>query len=103
MQRSSAKSSAAIERSKLVWIAVLYAVSIAIILFGAAFCVYSVISGMRFAVLQSTVPGYVFGAVVLFLGVRYLFSVARLKKRVYQESSHFSWSNFCPSRDGKAS
>jgi len=101
MRRPSEKPS--VERSKVVWIAVLYAVSIAIILFGAAFCVYSAVSGMRFAILQNTVPGYVFGAVVLFLGVRYLFSVVRLRRRVYEQAAHFSWSNFCPSRDGKAS
>lgn len=101
MRRPSEKQP--VERSKVVWIAVLYAVSIAIILFGAAFCVCSVVSGIRFTVLQSSVPGYVFGAVVLFLGIRYLFSVVRLRRRVYEQAAHFSWSNFCPSRDGKAS
>lgn len=101
MRRPSEKP--VVERAKVVWIAVLYAVSVAIILFGAAFCVYSAVNGTRFAVLRSSVPGYVFGAVLLFLGVRYLFSVVRLKRRVYEQAAHFSWSNFRPSRGGKES
>ena len=35
-----------------------------------------------------------FGAVVAFLGIRYLLSVRKLKGDVYKTTSQFSWSNF---------
>ena len=83
-----------VNKSKAVSIMVLRLFAIAIILAGASFSVYSVINGIRFMVLNNSVPGVVFGLIVLFLGIRYLLSVQKLKAEVYKSTSSFSWSNF---------
>jgi hypothetical protein len=72
----------------------LYTLSILIILAGAALCVTSLVSGVKYTVLTSQVPGAAFGLVILFLGLRYFLSVRKLKAEVYKPSSVFSWSNF---------
>jgi hypothetical protein len=61
---------------------------------GIAFSVYSQISGIRIAVMQSSIPGAVFGMVIAFLGVRYFLAVGRLRKEVFRATSRFSWHNF---------
>ncbi len=99
MRAKSEKTPAATGRAIL--IALLYALSVAIILLGAWFCVTSMVSGVRLAVLASSIPGAVFGLVILFLGVRYFLSLSRLRKEVFA-SSGFSWSNFGTHRKSKA-
>ncbi|MCE5188660.1 MAG: hypothetical protein LLF75_05710 [Eubacteriales bacterium] len=96
MEKQSAK------QEKRVLIALLYVIAIVIILLGASFCVYSVINNVQLAILSSSVPGFVFGLVVLFLGVRYVFSLQKLKAEVYSTSSGFAWSNFRKTKKSKA-
>lgn len=80
-------------KGKLVLLALLYALSFAIIMIGAGFAVYSALHGVKFAVMSTNIPGAVFGLVVLFLGIRYYFSLSKLKEEVFK-STGFSWNNF---------
>lgn len=84
-------------RGKLIILALLYALSFAIIMIGAGFAVYSALHGVKFAVMSANIPGAVFGMVILFLGIRYFFSLSKLKDEVFK-STGFSWENF---RKGK--
>lgn len=81
-------------KEKRILIGVLYAVAFAIAAMGIAFTAYSLLNQVELTVLQQKVPGAAFGAVVAFLGIRYLLSVRKLKGDVYKTTSQFSWSNF---------
>jgi len=83
-----------VDSTKIASITMLFITAIAIILLGAAFSVYSIVNNISFTVMSSQIHGMVFGAVIVFLGVRYLLSVQRLKAEVYKGTSRFSWSNF---------
>ena len=83
-----------IDSTKVASIAILFVTALSIILLGAAFSVYSVVSNINFTVMNSQIHGAVFGVVIAFLGMRYLLSVQRLKDEVYKGTSRFSWSNF---------
>jgi len=85
---------APVDSTKIASITILFITSIAIILSGAAFSVYSIINNVTFYVLSSQIHGIVFGTVIVFLGIRYFLSVQRLKTEVYKGTSRFSWSNF---------
>ncbi len=80
-------------RGKAAIIVILYVLSVLIMLLGAGFCAYSAINGVQMQVMTSTIPGFVFGMVILFLGIRYFMSLSRLRGEVMQ-SAGFSWSNF---------
>lgn len=83
-----------VDRSKTIPISALFITAILIILVGVVVIVFSVVNNISFSVLNSQVHGSVWGVVMMFLGVRYLFSVQRLKADVYQSTSQFSWNNF---------
>lgn len=83
-----------VRSGKITAIFALYAVAILITLAGVAFCAYSLIFDVQLPVLQTQVPGAVFGAVIAFLGVRYVLAVGKLKAEVYKPTSRFSWRNF---------
>ncbi len=89
----------AVGREKMISIVTLYIVSILIILAGTFFSVFSFLNNISIPVLSSQIPGVVFGIVVLFLGVRYLFSVNKLKAEVFKSTSIFSWRNFKKEKD----
>ena len=88
-------------KGRVALILILYVMSILIILLGAGFSVYSVINNVQLRVMSSTMPGMVFGMVILFLGIRYTMSLSKLKDEVYK-STGFSWSNFRKARHSKA-
>ena len=83
----------AMAKGKVVMIVILYVMSVLIMLLGAGFCAYSAINGVHMQVMSSTIPGFIFGMVILFLGVRYFMSLSKLRDEV-MKSSGFSWSNF---------
>jgi len=83
----------AMAKGKVVMIVILYVMSVLIMLLGAGFCAYSAINGVQMQVMSSTIPGFIFGMVILFLGVRYFMSLSKLRDEV-MKSSGFSWSNF---------
>lgn len=82
------------DMSKIVTVNILFFLSIAITLSGVFFGVYSFIHNITFRVINTNVPGVIFGAVVLYLGIRYFMNVLKLRKEVYGTDAGFSWSNF---------
>ena len=94
MMKKSAGGVLTIERKKVISIVLLFLASIIIILTGAAFSIISIVQNVHFSVFGSQIHGSVFGLVVIFLGVRYYFSVRKLKTEVYKPTSKFSWGNF---------
>ena len=84
----------AVGKEKMLSIVTLYVVSILIILAGTLFSVLSLVNNISIPVLSSQIPGVVFGIVVIFLGLRYLLSVNKLKAEVFKPTATFSWHNF---------
>jgi len=80
-------------KGKVAMIVILYVMSVLIMLLGAGFSAYSAINGVQMQVMTSTIPGFIFGMVILFLGVRYFMSLSKLRDEV-MKSSGFSWGNF---------
>ena len=89
-----AKYSYRINKSKVIIVNVLYAITMIIIFLGIFFSIFSFVNHINFKVLNSSIPGAVFGVLVLYLGIRYYFSVDKLKGELIKPSSKFSWSNF---------
>ena len=89
----SATATPSATKGRVAMIIVLYAISVIIMLLGAGFSVYSAIHNVQLQVMTSTFPGFVFGMVILFLGIRYFMSMSKLRDEV-MKSSGFSWSNF---------
>ncbi len=88
------KNSYPVDTKKKVLVSVLSVVALAICASGVFFSVYSLIYNISFQVLNTQVPGVIFGAAVLYLGIRYFLSLMNLRKEVYKPTSRFSWSNF---------
>ena len=91
-----------VDRSKTMPIATLFVTALLIIIAGVALGVTSIVGDISFPVMNIQVHGAVWGVVIMFLGVRYLLSVQRLKAEVYQSISRFSWSNFKTEKVQKA-
>ncbi|MBL4931881.1 hypothetical protein [Clostridium paridis] len=80
--------------SKKIIISFLY-LSVMIILFlGIFFSLFSVVNGISLTVLKVQIPGVIFGVLVLYLGLKYYFSVIKLQEELYKSTSKFSWDNF---------
>ena len=88
-----------VDGSKVFSIWALYLVAGLVVLSGACFSVISIMNDVRLTVLTSQIPGYIFGIVVIFLGLRSLIAVGKLKNEVYKPVSRFSWSNFKQSKN----
>lgn len=69
-------------------------IAMMIMISGAFFSVYSFLTHVSFKVMGSDFPGFIFGLVAVFLGVRYTMSLNRLKKKIDDSNAKFSWSNF---------
>ena len=83
-----------VDRNKLVIIAVLFFIAAAITLSGGYFIVYSLLNHISIQVLNTNVPGVVFGIIVAYLGFRYLLSVFKLKAQLFTSDTQFPWQNF---------
>lgn len=83
-----------VDNSKKVVMAILFVVDCAITISGAFFTVYSFMNNISFKVINTQVPGVLFGLVVLYFGIRYFFLLMKLKNEVYKPVNRFSWSNF---------
>jgi len=70
----------------------LFIISSLLILLGVGFGVWAVINNVNFTVMTAQIPGVIFAAVVVFLGVRYFISTLKLMKNI--EGRQFSWKNF---------
>jgi hypothetical protein len=88
------RTTANVPKNKVIVIWLLFATAAIITLLGLGFSIYSLLNNVEFAVLQATIPGAVFGAVIAFLGIRYLLSVRKLRTQVYGTQSQFSFNNF---------
>jgi hypothetical protein len=84
----------AILKQKTVSIIILFSTALVIIFLGVFFSAFSFINHISFRVLNSQIPGVIFGLLVLYLGLRYYLSVNRLKEEVYKNTTEFSWRNF---------
>lgn len=83
-----------LERQKKAIIFFLYLGTIIIMFLGAFFSAFCVLNDIKITVLRASVPGFVFGLLVLYLGLRYFFMVSEFKTDFFQSSANFSWSNF---------
>ena len=83
-----------VAKNKRLSILALTVFSVVIIFTGSLFCIYSMVYGIRFTVLNNPVHGVVFGLLVIYLGFRYFFAVRKLKVEVYKPTSNFSFRNF---------
>jgi hypothetical protein len=96
------KSNQKVEGSKIASIIVLSALTILIVLMGIVFSVYSIVYNVSFHVLNADIPGYIWGAIIAFLGIRNFLAVRKLKDRVYASDAKFSWDNFKSDKHGKS-
>lgn len=85
---------------KVLAIGALGAVAAAIAALGLLYGIYGLLSGIAFPMLGTTVPGWLFGAIALFLGIRYLASVRRLWTAVRAPTARFELRNFRSSKEG---
>lgn len=83
-----------IDVRKKIIINLLYLGAMLIIFLGAFFSAYSVLNNIQLQVLNASVPGIVFGLLVVYLGIRYFFMVTKFKVNLFEASAKFSWSNF---------
>ena len=83
-----------INKHKVIIVNFLYATTMIIIFLGIFFSIFSLVNHISFKVLNSSIPGVIFGFLVLYIGIRYYLSVDKLKGELFNASSKFSWSNF---------
>lgn len=83
-----------IDKRKIIIVNFLYATTMIIIFLGMFFSIFSLVNHINFKILNSSVPGTIFGFLVLYLGIRYYFSVTKLKEELIKTSSKFAWKNF---------
>jgi len=83
-----------INKHKVIIINLLYIATLIIIFLGIFFSLFSLVNHINFKVLNSSIPGVVFGFLVVYLGIRYYLSVTKLKEELLKTSSNFSWRNF---------
>jgi hypothetical protein len=79
---------------KKVIIYFLYLGALIIIFLGAFWGTFSAVNDINLKVLNSSVPGLVFGLVIVYLGLRYFFMVSKFKPDFLKSTDKFSWSNF---------
>ncbi len=83
-----------VNTGKRVAIGLLFITSASIALIGLLFCIYSVLNNVQLMVINTSIPGAAFGAIIAFLGVRYFLAVRKLRSSVYRVGTQFSWNNF---------
>lgn len=61
---------------------------------GIIYFFYSINEGIYYMVLNAKIPGAVFAAAAIFLGVRYFRAILRMRNKMIKENLKFSWNNF---------
>jgi hypothetical protein len=79
---------------KKISIAFLVILDVLILVSGIAFSIYSIKYQIYFKVFNTQIPGVIFAFVVIFLGVRYMKAVVRIKNSISNDNIKFSWNNF---------
>jgi hypothetical protein len=69
-------------------------IDILILSSGIIFLVYSIKSNVMFKVFNTEIPGIIFAFVVIFLGVRYMKAIFKIKSTISSEDVKFSLKNF---------
>ena len=82
------------DSKKTIIVYFLYMGTMIIMFLGIFFGAFSVINDISIPILNTTVPGIVFGMLVTYLGVRYYLMVSNFKTEFYKSNDKFSWSNF---------
>lgn len=72
----------------------LFFIAVMIIISGIFFSIYAYVNQASFRIMGSDFPGFIFGLIAVFLGVRYSISLFRLKKKIESTDAKFSWNNF---------
>lgn len=78
--------------------AVLMTIDTTLVASGIGFAVYSIITGSSFTIMGNSIPGFIFAAVAVFLGIRYMKALFRLNRAIAGSGMKFSWNNFKLSR-----
>jgi hypothetical protein len=92
MQKQKAKQVE--EKHKRLIINGLYTGVLIILFLGLFFCAYITINQISLRVLSTRVPGFVFGLLVVYLGIRFYFQVTDFKTELMKNHYIFSWDNF---------
>ena len=72
----------------------LFTLDILILISGITLTIYNYINNVSYLILRTTVPGFLLGAVVVFIGIRYFKSILRVRNNVYKDNLSFDWGNF---------
>lgn len=90
-------------RQKKVIVNSLYLGAMFIMFLGFFFSAFSVLNDIRLQVLNVSIPGFIFGMLVVYLGIRYYFMISDFKIEFYKSTEKFSWSNFKKVKSKKGS
>lgn len=82
------------QTSKKTVVFLLYCFAGAITIMGFSYTIYSLWNSVTLSVVNSAVPGAVFGIIIAFLGIRYLFAVYKLSLQLNRPDAVFSWMNY---------
>lgn len=80
--------------NKKLSIMILEIINSCIILSGITFGIYSFYSKIIFKILNTNVPGYILGLLVIYFGIRNFMSLKKLNKDISGDNIKFSWDNF---------
>lgn len=81
-------------QGKRIVIVLLMFIASLILASGIGLSIYSILTGSSVLVMGNDIPGFVFGLLMCFLGIRYIQSVIKLKRDLEQSQEKFSWQNF---------
>ncbi len=73
---------------------VLFFIAVLITILGISYSIYAYMSQASLKIMGSDFPGFIFGLVAVFLGIRYSISLFKLKKKIDSTDARFSWDNF---------
>ncbi|OJU11073.1 MAG: hypothetical protein BGN88_13290 [Clostridiales bacterium 43-6] len=82
------------ELNKRLSIYALRGLALLLIASGTVFSIYSIVQNVTIPVFGVATSGAVFGALVVYLGIRNFLSVGKLKTEVYKPNAQFSFDNF---------
>lgn len=80
--------------NKKMSIIVLFFINSLITISGLIFIQYSFQTNLSFKVLNTDIPGFILGILILYFSIRNYISVYKLKKQICVDNINFSWKNF---------
>lgn len=88
------KSKLVEEKHKKLMIQFLYFGAFTILFSGFFFCAFSVMNDIHLKVLNTSIPGFVFGLPVIYFGIKLYFRVTKFKTELMKNHYIFNWNNF---------